>query len=221
VPTFQRGYSWEKQHVTAFWNDISATRQRKTYFLGPIVILNRSDVVVELLDGQQRLATATILFSVLRDVARSLATKQASDFAAYVQRDFIIGEDEKRCLEMGEPDDPYFRDIIQSDSQGEKPKPKLRSHRFIHEARAYLMQSVTAKIGTQNEVQALVTLKDLKNTLRSDIVMACITVDSDDDAFQIFETLNDRGLRLSVPDLLLNYLMRVAPEGDRKTIRQV
>jgi hypothetical protein len=46
-------------------------------------------------------------------------------------------------------------------------------------------------------------------------------VDSDGDAFQIFETLNDRGLRLSVPDLLLNYLMRVAVESDRKQVRKI
>jgi hypothetical protein len=50
--------------------------------------------------------------------------------------------------------------------------------------------------------------------------MACIPVASERDAFRIFETLNDRGLRLSVPDLLLNYLMRVATSAtDRKKIR--
>lgn len=49
--------------------------------------------------------------------------------------------------------------------------------------------------------------------------MAAIPVGSERDAFRIFETLNDRGLRLSVPDLLLNYLMREADEPNRKSIR--
>jgi hypothetical protein len=44
-------------------------------------------------------------------------------------------------------------------------------------------------------------------------------VSNERDAFQIFETLNHRGLRLSTPDLLLNFLMREAPESDRATIR--
>lgn len=51
--------------------------------------------------------------------------------------------------------------------------------------------------------------------------MASIPVKSERDAFQIFETLNDRGLRLSVPDLLLNYLMGAASSDDeRKQIRE-
>jgi hypothetical protein len=66
----------------------------------------------------------------------------------------------------------------------------------------------------------LAVLKNLRQILRSDLVLACIPVGSERDAFRIFETLNDRGLRLSVPDLLLNYLMREAePETDRKDIR--
>lgn len=56
--------------------------------------------------------------------------------------------------------------------------------------------------------------------LRSDLIMASIPVKSERDAFQIFETLNDRGLRLSVPDLLLNYLMGAAStDEERKQIR--
>ena len=51
--------------------------------------------------------------------------------------------------------------------------------------------------------------------------MACIPVTSERAAFRIFETLNDRGLRLSVPDLLLNYLMRIASDDpERSQIRE-
>jgi hypothetical protein len=222
VPTFQRGYSWETKHVKSFWTDINDHTRSKKYFLGPIVILNKSDDIIELLDGQQRLATATILFSVLRDVSRELGFLDANNFAAYVQRDFIVGEEGARCLEMGEMDDSYFRECIQDDKANESSrKPAIRSQRHINEARQLLLQSVKNAISTKDNFGALQYLKDLKNTLRSDLVMACITVDSDGDAFQIFETLNDRGLRLSVPDLLLNYLMRVAPEADRKQIRKV
>src|SRR3972149_2663793 len=78
VPQFQRGYSWEKTHVATFWTDLlefhnhshSPNRAEK-YFLGPIVILPQNDRII-LLDGQQRLATATILFSVFRDIARGI-----------------------------------------------------------------------------------------------------------------------------------------------------
>ncbi|MBZ5564634.1 MAG: DUF262 domain-containing HNH endonuclease family protein [Acidobacteriia bacterium] len=222
VPTFQRGYSWEIKHVKTFWTDINDPNRSPKYFLGPIVILNKSDTVTELLDGQQRLATATILFSVLRDVGRELGFVDANNFAAYVQRDFIIGEEGQRCLQMGELDDSYFSECVQADNAPtSKRSPKLRSQRHISQARQFLLQSVRTAISTKDKFESLKYLKTLKNFLRSDLVLACITVDSDGDAFQIFETLNDRGLRLSVPDLLLNYLMRVCPQQDRPQLRKV
>ncbi len=51
--------------------------------------------------------------------------------------------------------------------------------------------------------------------------MACIPITSGERAFQMFETLNDRGLRLSVPDLLLNYLMKEAKAMERLQIEGV
>lgn len=63
VPPFQRAYSWEKSHVSTFWEDVSGFHNQReghgandTYFFGPIVIMPEDDNVI-LLDGQQRLAT--------------------------------------------------------------------------------------------------------------------------------------------------------------------
>ncbi|MGD1154192.1 MAG: HNH endonuclease family protein [Syntrophales bacterium] len=68
---------------------------------------------------------------------------------------------------------------------------------------------------------AIAQLKELRQTLVSDLVMARIPVTSQRSAFRIFETLNDRGLRLSAPDLLLNYLMGTAPDNEQKDIRDL
>ncbi len=72
VPPFQRGYSWKKEQVATFWDDVGdllkgdpSTGATDNYFLGPIVYRVGSDCI-HLLDGQQRLATATILFAVIR-----------------------------------------------------------------------------------------------------------------------------------------------------------
>jgi uncharacterized protein with ParB-like and HNH nuclease domain len=226
VPKFQRGYSWEKKHVEAFWTDITTFQKESgvkggpdKYFLGPIVILPDSKDVIYILDGQQRLATATILFSVLRDLARGLGIQDATDFARDIQVQFILKEDAGYALELGELDKLYFAETVQADPPSNK-KPTVRSHRNIQKARQVLMEAVKTQIGTLDPTRALATLRKLRQTLRSDLVMACIPVASERDAFRIFETLNDRGLRLSVPDLLLNYLMHVAEtDDDRKQIR--
>jgi uncharacterized protein DUF262/uncharacterized protein DUF1524 len=228
VPQFQRGYSWVKKHIHAFWMDITTFQKESTvkagpdkYFLGPIVILPKSKELINLLDGQQRLATATVVFSVIRNLARNLKIQEATDFARDVQREMIEKPSSSGfALELGELDHPYFMDIVQSDPPKEN-KPKLRSHRNIQQAKVLLTDLLNQQIAPLDPTSALESLKKLYQAVRSDLVMACIPVQSERDAFRIFETLNDRGLRLSVPDLLLNYLMRVANnDEERKEIRR-
>jgi uncharacterized protein with ParB-like and HNH nuclease domain len=119
VPPFQRAYSWEKKHVETFWNDIikhyDNSSTKDPYFLGPIVLLFKDDAI-EVLDGQQRLATTTILFSVLRDAGRSLQILAAQNFARDVQIQLILQEDTESedafSLEMGAMDALYFKEIV-------------------------------------------------------------------------------------------------------------
>ena len=106
VPPFQRGYGWEKAHVSTFCDDIIDFNLSWTageqYFLGPIVIIEEKDKIV-LLDGQQRLATVTIFFAALRDHARALATQKGSDFARDTQRE-LIEPDDRWSLVLNETD---------------------------------------------------------------------------------------------------------------------
>ena len=233
IPTFQRGYMWKKKHVEAFWQDVEKQRAQikvkgaDPHFFGPIVTLSKpAEGLILLLDGQQRLATATILLSVLRDVAREITkhtgTQAGTDFAAKLQLQFIYDEDGGYSLEMGETDLLYFRNTIQADPPIGTKATNL-THRNIKAARSTLWEKVTSATGAiqphMDAIQAIATLKEIRQTVVTDLVMARIPVNSQEAAFKIFTTLNDRGLRLSPPDLLLSYLMETAPDADRKEIR--
>ncbi|PYP82360.1 MAG: hypothetical protein DMF61_26630 [Blastocatellia bacterium AA13] len=235
VPTFQRGYMWKKKHVEAFWDDVDKQRKASVvkgadpHFLGPIVTLTKAEEgLIWILDGQQRLATATILFSVIRDAAREIFSKTgiqaASDFAAKVQFQFIEREEGGHSLELGQTDALYFKETIQLDPPTKK-RATILTHRNIRQARERLMEKVIGFIGPitpeMDSLQAIENLRTLKKTLVSDLVMARLPVTSQEAAFKIFVTLNDRGLRLSTPDLLLSYLMEKAPDGDRTDIRNL
>jgi uncharacterized protein with ParB-like and HNH nuclease domain len=148
VPAFQRGYSWGKKHVDAFWKDIEAFRKKRSekgstdkYFLGPIVIMpsQDSDSDLMLLDGQQRLATATILLSVIRDRANDLQTIESIAFAHKVQESLIYKEEIGYSLELGELDKTYFEDTIQQFPRVTNKKAKILSHRNIQKAREILV----------------------------------------------------------------------------------
>jgi hypothetical protein len=232
VPPFQRGYSWEKKHVDAFWKDLVKFQEEKSdgvvdkYFLGPIVTLERGGRL-EVLDGQQRIATATILFAALRDAATSIiGTSEAEKFSHAIQTTFIAKDDAGDhvgfCLELGEADKEFFREHIQRfPGPDASPPVKLKSHKNIAVAKKLLQTAVNGMLVGLAPHDQMKRLRSLRDVIRTELVMTSIPVDDEREAFRIFETLNDRGLKLSVPDLLLNYLMKTAPtDADRSAIRK-
>ncbi|MCL5105542.1 MAG: DUF262 domain-containing HNH endonuclease family protein [Armatimonadetes bacterium] len=234
LPEFQRGFSWEKTQVSTFWTDFLDFHEgycinpvSASYFLGPIVIQEADDEIL-LLDGQQRLATATILLAAVRDAARSIAEHytavkgSASDFARDLQRDLIEKEegDHSYALRLSELDAPYFERTIQSDPPKTAPS-RLRSHELIAATYTHFAKAIEVQTAGLEPEEVLARLKTYKNCLSKGMIVVAILVESEEDAYCIFETLNDRGLRLSVPDLLLNLLMRrCSGRTERNTVRQ-
>ncbi len=228
LPPFQRAFSWERPQITVFWEDLinfesayTSSPLTASYFLGSIVVIE-SDEQILLLDGQQRLATATIALAAMRDTARSLDTSSSTkggDFARDIQREILEKDTEppSYSLTLSELDEPFFLKAIKNDPPA-VPHIKIRSHTHIQSAynlsRAKLVE-VTKGLSVD---KTLKRLKSLRDALTKGITLIAIQVQNEEDAYNIFETLNDRGLRLSVPDLVLNLLMRRAPD---KTARQL
>lgn len=238
VPMFQRGYMWQKKHVEAFWKDLKKHKDKSAlrnaperHFFGPIVTLieeKDGEEIINLLDGQQRLATATILLSVIRDVAREIGTSTgipvAHELAAIIQNQVIEKDDGGFTLELGQTDALFFREYVQR-NQSPTIKPKIRTHKNIVQARKILadnLKTITGEITPNTDaLKAIGELKTFRKIILNDLIMARIPVTSSNAAYSIFETLNDRGLRLSGPDLLLNFLMGTAPEADLQNIRDL
>lgn len=230
LPAFQRPYSWDKAQVGAFWDDLLEFRGAyasapvtASYFLGSVVIL-KSDSEIVVLDGQQRLATATIALAAMRDVARSLDDAngiEGANLARDIQRE-LLQKDTKPItysLTLGELDEDFFLKAVKVD----RPlavKAKLRSHELIESARDTSRTRVREYLGRSSFDDSRERLEVLQDALTKGMVVVVIQVRTEDDAFNIFESLNDRGLRLSVPDLVLNLLMkRAANKKEQKKTR--
>ncbi len=221
VPQFQRGYSWEKSHVATFWEDVwefhTRGKAKETYFLGPVVILP-SDDAISVLDGQQRLATATILLATIRDMARQMGGQKGSDLARDIQRDNILVDEEEEdfALVPCDHDRTYFENHIQADPPESDQSATIRSHRLIRQAASFLRASLHDEFSDKPATELVAGLKKLRTTIVERLKLVVIEVGSEEEAYQIFETLNDRGLRLSTPDLLLNYLMHAAKNASER-----
>ena len=81
IPPYQRPYAWEVQQANELLDDLLEamrpnSRSEGLYFLGSIVLVKtRGDSAAKVVDGQQRLTTLTILFSVLRDLTDDFELK--------------------------------------------------------------------------------------------------------------------------------------------------
>lgn len=224
VPEWQRSYSWDTHQIETFWQDLIAfgllypddNILGEEYFLGSIVLVI-GGATNHLLDGQQRLATATILLSALRDARRD----HKADAATRLQNKYISDFDDQsntttHVLTLNRYDRDFFRGEIQDEpaTPPVRPQPALKSHLLIRKAREYF----TARIAEEAERlgggrAAFQWNLRVGKVLCDHMSVVAVTSTDEDNAAAVFETLNDRGIGLSTPDLLRNLLLRRAPDA--------
>lgn len=209
VPKYQRSYAWEKQNVEELLLDLSDAIRAKAgeYFLGSIVIQG-ADANLEIVDGQQRLATTSIVIGAIRDF---LFENGDSARAEQLEGKFLLSRNlrsqaiEPRLTLNADDNDFYRKAVLSRPSEDDrKVKPSKESHERILAARNYaadFIRKLTAT--TQNSSDLLI---DWAEYIELHAKVIFVRVADDSNAFVIFETLNDRGVELSIADLLKNYL---------------
>lgn len=229
VPDWQRNYSWTTSEVETFWNDLIVFSDSypddnissQEYFLGSVVIVDNGDAHL-LLDGQQRLATSAILLSVIRDFLKRSSRDAATRVQTRYLSDFDDARDETSYkVTLNVYDREFFkREILEARDSGYiPPVPSIESHQLIRRAREFFCNTFEREFSRQNNPEgahrwALRILTVLTNHMS---VVAVLSED-EDNAASVFETLNDRGIGLSTPDLLRNLVLRRAREQDRDEI---
>ena len=218
VPIFQRAYSWEQGHVEALFDDISnaIAESEEEYFLGSIVASeNEGDEDhLEVIDGQQRLATTSILIAAIRDYFHSEGdTERAEGIESkYLFEKDIWSKEVTPRLRLNDGDHDYYlkRVLSRPGSEDRVVEPARESHRALTLAAELAKKhvSLTASLGSKPTER----LKALLTYLSEDAKIIWVTVPTHSNAFVIFETLNDRGLDLATSDLLKNFLFLTADD---------
>jgi uncharacterized protein with ParB-like and HNH nuclease domain len=217
VPVYQRVYAWQMEHVTELFQDIGSAifGGAAEYFVGSIVVSSKGTDRPEVVDGQQRLATTTILLSAIRDYFFNTGdTDRASDLERkYLKERDLRTQEEVPRFRLNKIDDDFFRKRVLAtpESAERNIKPSKESHELISQAASLAAKHVQNIISTSNK--PVDRLLDWVEYLDSHVRVIWVDVPDDANAFVIFETLNDRGLDLSITDLLKNYLFGLS--GDR------
>lgn len=214
VPSNQREYSWTSKEVRTLFQDIAKAISdgERSYFLGTIVTIPRGNDVLEVSDGQQRLATTAILLSAIRDYLRD----REPMIAESINNEFLTGiERTSRAriprLRLNVDDNEYFRARLTAEvpePQATKPSHKLLDAAFA-EAKAQV-RKIVAGLDEKDHGDLLNRWIDF---IQSRAVVVLLIVMNEANAYRMFETLNDRGLKTSQADLVKNYFFGRA--GDR------
>ena len=210
VPPNQREYSWEEEHVSDLLSDFTNAidNNQSTYFLGTIVLTKGANDTPEVSDGQQRLATTTILLAAIRDYFKK---KKDYERANSIEQEFLKKidletKDTIARLRLNVDDQEFFTKYV-IDGQTDTPQPR-ESHKRIAAAAKLAADHIQAVVQShmKNEAKAARLFEWVK-FIRAGAQVILLKVPDDLNAFVMFETLNDRGLKASQADLLKNYLL--------------
>ena len=226
VPLYQRPYDWDIDKVSVLWDDID--KNDPGYFLGfvlfrPEHLKDPHPMEFEVVDGQQRLATLLLLLRAAIETFEQIGDKGlARDF----QRDCIAqspaGVKESRLtLILSKRDKDKFESLLRGESfPGGK---KLSSWKHLDEAIQFFREQFNhlSKNQGKDGIVNLINEKILKLSFLE------VLLGTDSDVYQFFETLNDRGMDLSIADLVKNRVcgeavkQRVSVEDSALTIDRI
>jgi len=215
IPRFQRPYSWDRENIQEFWDDIVRDNP-SDYFIGSMVVYKDGKQRYGVVDGQQRLTTITVLLCVLR---KTLETLNLSDLAqgihGLIERRNIDNKPE--FILSTESSYPFFQDHIQKWGEPDVPVTPLKEEKNLQYAYEQLNTFVDAAVRSVNSDTTLSESKRIELTQQKlvairdallNLKLIFVKLDDEDDACVIFETLNTRGKDLSLTDLVKNHLTK-------------
>ncbi len=210
IPFFQRYYSWKKEHWDRLKKDIWALMEddaKMVHFLGPLVCTPTSHYpggipAYQLIDGQQRLTTLTVLLAALRDVALS---RNEKDLAAEISEDYLLHK-RKQGTERYK--------VLPRLGDREALIAILEGHEDLtaHEESGVLQAWKYFKRHTEHlaRMDTVMQLKRLFDTVTRRLSLVVVTIEGEN-PYEIFESLNSTGLPLEESDLIRNFIFMQVP----------
>lgn len=205
IPAYQRPYAWTDDQALELFDDLHsfylAEPEGDSYFLGSIVLIKaEGKPASEVIDGQQRLTTLTILLSVITSL---LEGEVRSDFEGYIREPGRLsqGISAKPRLSLRDRDRQFFADYVQAfkfnellaleSAQLEEPQQNIQRN-----ARLLRDRLLTA---FSNDTDGLISFGAF---LIQRCFLVVVSTPSKKSAFRVFSVLNSRGLDLLPTDII-------------------
>lgn len=218
MPHFQRQYSWEirewkdlLEDAIAIYQEYDSEREPE-HFIGSLVVINdgtRNGTIpaFNLVDGQQRLTTLSLLFIVLRDLVKINEPKLSSKISK-----FLVNSDEEGEGEV------YFK-LLPTNKYGDRQAYQAilleetpnQSESGIPKAYDYFYREIEFKV-KQCELDIGTFFTVLQNCFQ----VVFIELNKNENPCHIFESLNAKGKPLTQADLVRNYIAMMLPTSQQE-----
>ena len=207
TPAYQRSYSWGEQEAMALLNDlVEAAETRTVHFIGAIVLVeNHTSGTVEIVDGQQRLTTLSILLSVLRDFETDTARAERLHNMIASPPDPERGEPAGWRLTLNHLDNAFFRATIQTRGQARITADgpyDSQSQRRLTEVAAGFTREIDRMTASER--------RDLADTAVNRCAIDKVRVLDRDMGYRVFRVLNTRGKEPNAHDIVKTELFERA-----------
>lgn len=217
VPMFQRDYSWEEDHWEDLWQDILETckdQKDSAHYMGYLVIQTKDNKYFDIIDGQQRMTTLSLLVLAIlknlevlqskgvdKDNNKKRAEQLRNTYIGYLDPVTLISRSK---LQLNKHNDSFYQNYLVP-LHGIPQRGLNYSEKLLKKALEWFIERVSKDIPNADGMQ----LARFVDSVADKLFFTVITVTDELNAFKVFETLNARGVRLSSTDLLKNYLFSV------------
>ena len=217
IPKFQRDYTWEAEYWDDLWQDIRAllANEDNEHYMGYLVLQTSNNKEFQIIDGQQRLTTMSLLIlstlKCLKDLVDSgieaennLKRKNSllNSYIEYVDPVTLISNNK---LKLNRNSDDYYKQHLVL--LKELPLRNTNaSEKHMRECFNWYYDRIKKEFNTGESLAAFI------DNIVDKLFFTVIEVTDQLNAFKVFEILNARGVQLSSADLLKNYLFFVVDE---------
>ncbi|GMO25804.1 MAG: hypothetical protein Pg6A_13120 [Termitinemataceae bacterium] len=218
VPDYQRPYSWDKENISELIDDLTfayTNNKSEKYFCGSLVLVKDAERY-DVIDGQQRLTTFTILSCVIRDSFSDKLDQKSKDYIKRAIQDEYEENERKLTFITGEQMQIDFEETILKSikfKSNVNPEKEFKENIYLQNAH-YIKFFLDEKLKELN-----IEPNDFIQWVFENVVLTVIITNDLDNAIRIFNVLNDRGLPLSPMDILKSSLMQKLSTEDRQAFK--
>ncbi|WP_276366247.1 DUF262 domain-containing HNH endonuclease family protein [Chryseolinea sp. H1M3-3] len=213
VPFFQRSYVWNQENWDTLWEHIKRILDEKIkkheHFIGTLIVKQRTperigETSYDLIDGQQRLTTFSILLKAIADTATNSGVfiKLAEKTNELLVFEDSRGDKHLRIMHSRNDKD-YFETLMLNEKQ---EKLKNQGHRIL-QAYRYFHDKLAPFTDEERD--------ELRNIILTNVPVISMMLAQEDDEQEIFDTINSLGVRLTTAELLKNHVFQYKEIQDK------